>query len=87
MSKSVLVVAALAAWQGAAMAATPAAAVSATNSDAQPATTAQPSASADEATSGPDDISEVKITGSRIQREGFTSPTPVTTLSADELLT
>lgn len=34
----------------------------------------------------PADIQEVMITGSRVIREGLSSPTPVTSLSADELL-
>jgi len=81
MSKSLsvpaAVIAALAAWPGAALADTPAAAAP------------QPAASTSDSTqpSTDTDIDEVKITGSRILREGFTSPTPVTTLSADELLT
>src|SRR5690348_17653545 len=33
-----------------------------------------------------DEVSEVVITGSRIIREGMSSPTPVTALTSDELL-
>ena len=33
-----------------------------------------------------DDLQEVTVTGSRVIREGMSSPTPVTSLSSDELL-
>ena len=62
---------------GAAVAAIMAGASPAARAQTQPAG-AQPA--------GEDQIAEVMITGSRVIREGMSSPTPVTAISADELL-
>jgi iron complex outermembrane recepter protein len=45
-----------------------------------------PLALAQDAAVAEDDISEIVVTGSRIIREGMSSPTPVTSLSTDELM-
>lgn len=46
---------------------------------------AQPGAAVPATTAAPQEAGEVVVTGSRIGRSGFTTPTPVTILSADQL--
>jgi len=49
-------------------------------------TATAPQDSTEQSGSTPGNLDEVRVTGSRIVREGYNSPTPVTALSAEELL-